>query len=96
MITKETKDLYLFAAYLACGAEFINADRTDPKNIVFKVEMKTNNKDKENSFVAGLIEAANRKHLDEIEAAWVNKTLDVNACAYADAIRRAKALVHSR
>lgn len=102
METKETSDIGLFSAFLACGAVFLEADRDDPKHIIFKVGMP-----KEIAHTTGSLTFAGDEKipilasyvsskLNDIEAQWINETLQVNAVIYFNALRRAKSIVHSR
>lgn len=84
---KSTKDLYLAAAYLALGAEYLRTDRADPKNMIFWFAPK--------KFDSVSLPEAPVQDLDRMEAQWVNDTLVVSAVKYAAAIKHMKSLVHS-
>lgn len=84
---KSTKDLYLSALFLALGAEYEGADRTDPKHIEFYfLPRKTESKD---------LPSMPTQDLDFVEKAWVNGEVVVNAVVYAESIKRMKSLVHT-
>lgn len=87
-LKKTTQDLYLAAAYLALGAKYEGADRSDPKNMEFIFVPKMSQ--------SSVIPSTPMQDLDRIEADWINETLVVSATAYAAAIKRMKSLVHSK
>lgn len=86
---KSTKDIYLSALFLALGAEYEGADRTDPKHIEFFFLPK------KHSDELARIENFSSQDLDTIERLWVNKEILVNAVTYSEAIKRMKSLVHT-
>lgn len=87
---KSTKDLDLAAAYLAVGATYVRADRTNPKNIEFYFSPRTAS--------TGAIASLNipTQDLNTIETEWTNETLIVNAVKYAQAYKRLKGIIHSK
>lgn len=85
---KTTKDLYLAAAFLAMGAKYEGADRTDPKNMEFKFSPKTTD--------SASLPSITVQNLDDIEKQWINETLVISATKYANAIKKMKSLVHTR
>lgn len=87
---KSTKDIYLSALFLALGAEYEGADRTDPKHIEFYFLPR-----KAQSTSFSTIENFVTQDLDTIEKQWVNGESVVNAVAYSEAIKRMKSLVHT-
>lgn len=87
-VTKKTRDLYLAAAFLALGAEYVGADRTDSKNMEFIFKPKMSSSPNLPSYPV--------QDLDKVEAEWINETLLINATAYSAAIKRMKSLVHTK
>lgn len=83
---KSTKDIYLSALFLALGAEYEGADRTDPKHIEFYFLPRKSQMD-----IDGMV----TQDLDTVERLWVNKEINVNAVTYSEAIKRMKSLVHT-
>lgn len=86
---KSTKDIYLSALFLALGAEYEGADRTDPKHIEFYFLPR--------KFQTGALQTLETPlhDLDDIERQWVNGNAVVNAVTYAESIKRMKSLVHT-
>ena len=78
--TKNTKRLYVAAAYIACGARLANVDKTDPLHMEFTF---SDGKDM-------------KLTLDEIETQWGDGSLMVKATDYAEAITRMLSIVHSK
>jgi hypothetical protein len=78
--TKNTKRLYVAAAYVACGAKLANVDKTDPLHMEFTF---SEGKDM-------------RLTLDKIELQWGDGTLMVKATDYANAIVRLLSIVHPK
>lgn len=85
---KTTRDLYLAAAFLALGAKYEGADRSDPKNMEFIFTPKTSTSES--------LPKMDVQDLDRIEAEWINETLIIKATDYAAAIKRMKSLVHTK
>jgi len=91
---KSTKDLDLAAAYLAVGAEYVRADKSNPKNIEFYFAPREISKQSTIGAIATL--HIPTQDLDRVEAEWTNETLVVNAVKYAQALKRLKGIIHSR
>jgi hypothetical protein len=87
-VQKTTRDLYLAAAFLALGAKYEGANRTDPKNMEFIFTPKVTKSD--------AIPKVPLQDLEKVESEWINETLVINATEYAAAIKRMKSLVHTR
>ena len=85
---KSTRDIYLAAVWMASGAKFIKADRTDPKHQVFHFSMET----PDDEF--GKLITPN-KSMDVIEKQWINGELMINAVKFKDAIQRMKGVIYS-
>ena len=85
-----TKTLGLAAAWSALGANYESVDRSDPKHQEFTFSPRI-----VSSGELASIEVPTQD-LDVIEAQWVNKTLQVNAVEYYDALQRLKSLIHSK
>lgn len=87
---KSTKDLDLAAAFLASGAIYERADKTNPKNMEFFFTPRKAS--------TGAISSLDipTQDLDFIESQWANKTLLVNAVEYAEAFKRLKSIIHSK
>jgi len=85
-----TKTLGLAAAWAALGANYESVDRTDPKHQEFTFSPRV--------LTTGALDILGlpTQDLDVIEAQWVNKTLQVNAVDYYDALQRMKSLIHSK
>lgn len=99
MKTKTTTDIYLAAAFLSLGAILEGIDRTDPRHMVFSFSDGSNstmiNGQSVTTIVSGVTTDFSVYNLDVWERSWANRTLNVNASSYAEAIRRMKSLVHS-
>lgn len=85
-----TKTLGLAAAWASLGANYESVDRTDPKHQEFTFSPRA-----VSSGELALLTIPTQD-LDAIEAQWVNKTLQVNAVDYYDALQRMKSLIHSK
>ncbi len=80
-----TPDIFLAAAYIALGAVYTRADKTNPKHMVFYFSYPEDESEEEPTF-----------SFASIEQRWVNNSLLVNATRYKDALQRLKSVVHSR
>lgn len=87
---KSTKDLDLAAAYMAVGATYERADRSNPKNIEFYFSPRV--------VSTGALASVGipTMDLDLVEKEWTNETLVVNAVKYAQALKRLKGIIHSK
>lgn len=85
-----TKTLGLAAAWASLGANYESVDRTDPKHQEFTFSPR--------NVLSGSLSGFEipTQDLDVIETQWVNKTLQVNAVDYYDALQRMKSLIHSK
>lgn len=86
----KTSDVYLSAALLALGYKLEKVDRKDPRHMIFEFVVGGNG-----SNLGQVVHEMRKLNLDEIEKAWVNRTLTVNAFDFAEAIKRMKSLIHS-
>ncbi len=86
----KTTDIYFASALSALGANLVNVDKTDPRHMEFEFTPRN-----ASTGALATIELPTM-NLDVLERAWANKTLDVNAVEYADAIKRLKSVVHSK
>lgn len=95
---KTTTDIYFAAALLSMGAKLEKTDKEDPRHMVFAFSSPT--------VAAAPVSAGNNTvtlpfkqvptmDLDALENLWVNKTLQVNAYEFAEALKRMKSVVHS-
>lgn len=99
---KTTTDIYFAAALLSLGAKLEKTDKADVRHMEFEfsspVDLKFETKISEID-VARTISSAQvekpRLDLDNLETQWVNKTLQVNAFEFAEALKRMKSIVHS-
>lgn len=101
MSTKSTTDIYFAAALLALGAKLEKTDRTDPRHMEFQFSSPT--RPAPPALVRGGETTINlpftqipTMDLEKMETDWANKSLQINAFEFAEAIKRMKGLVHSR
>lgn len=79
----DTQDLYLAAAFLALGAKYVGADKSNPRKMTFK-------------FTSNLVEDDDQPFpFSTVERDWINRILLVNAKRYAEALQSMKSIVHS-
>lgn len=88
--SKKTSDIYLASALSALGAKLEDVDKTDPRHMVFEFSPRTVSDGVLSELKIPTLD------LDFIETQWVNRTLQVNASDYAEAIKRLKSVVHSK
>jgi len=85
-----TSTIYLAAAVMALGAEYVRTDKSDARRMVFYFTIPEDKAGLEKYF-------GNLKFdFDSIEAQWTNATLNVNAVRFSESIQRLKSIVHSR
>ena len=97
--TKSTTSIYFAAALLSLGAKLEKTDRTDPRHMefYFSSPMRPASMEVSSSGSINLpFKQVPTMDLDKLETEWVNKSLNVNAFDYAEAIQRMKSIVHSR
>lgn len=80
-----TKDFYLAAALLALGSKLDEVDKTDSRHMEFTIIS-------ERKFESENIPVAD---LESYEKQWANKTLEINAYEFKEAIQRMKSVIHS-
>jgi hypothetical protein len=81
-----TSDIYLAAAYMALGAKYTRADKSNSRHMTFYfVPPESENEEEFLTF-----------SFQKIESNWVNRTLLVNAQRYKEAIQTLKGVVHTR
>lgn len=83
-IRPSTKDIYLAAAYIALGALYDGADKSNPKQMIFYFKPPEQTEEDAQPF-----------DFEKVERLWVNGILLVNAKSYAQALRDLKSVVHS-
>jgi hypothetical protein len=86
----KTSDVYLASALLSLNYKLISIDRTNPKHMIFSFGYFT---DENNLGKVG--ETLSEHNLENVERAWANRSLVVNAFDFAEAIKRMKSLIHS-
>lgn len=85
---KTTKNIYLAACFLCAGANLRDVDKTEERHQKFIFDyLPTQTEEVPND--------ARFMDLDQIEMAFANKTLLVNAVEYGEAIRQLKSVIHS-
>jgi len=84
-MNKKTTDIYFAAALLSLGAKLESTNKDDPRHMEFEFSVNHALDDIQ-------VQAPD---LDVLENKWVNRTLQVNAFEFAEAIKRMKSLVHS-
>lgn len=82
----KTSSVYLAAALLSLNFKLENVDRKDPRHMVFEFAGVAH---------SGILGELVQGSLQEVEKQWANKTLQVNAFDYAEAIQRMKSIIHS-
>lgn len=95
--TKATTSIYFAAALLALGAKLEKTDRTDPRHMEFHFSSPMRNAPPALSGTGTVnlpFTQVPTLDLDKLETEWVNRTLQVNAYDYAEAIQRMKSVVH--
>lgn len=88
-----TKDIYLAACWLAMGAKYDHADKTDARHMEFFISPKPLF---ETGVLAGTLTNMDGQDLKKIEEDWANGCVMVNAVQYKDALQRLKAVIHSK
>lgn len=81
-----TTDVYLSSALLSLGYKLDKVNRTDPRHMVFEFSAES---------TGNLKDSISEYNLGTVETQWANRTLQVNAFDYAEAIKRMKSLIHS-
>ena len=83
-----TSDIYLTSALLSLGARLDDVDRSDTRHMKFTVVSTVP------SFESSHLQKA-CLDLEDLENAWANGSLMVNATQFKDAIQRMKSVIHS-
>lgn len=92
----QTSDVYFSAAMLAVGARLDSVDRTDPRHMQFTLVMD------EYKFVSKILNdavsslASFQADFEYYEKEWANRTLQINAWDFKDALQRMKSVIHSK
>jgi hypothetical protein len=86
----KTSDVYFASALLSKNYKLCEVDRTDPRHMVFFFDYG----DKSN--LGQVHDSVLQENIDTIETQWVNRSLQVNAFDFAEAIKRMKSLIHSQ
>ena len=85
----KTSDVYLSAALLALNFKLEKVDRTDPRHMQFHFV------GNEGGNLGSLGTEVSKQNLSTIENQWANRSLQVNAFDFAEAIKRMKSIIHS-
>lgn len=85
-----TSVLGLSAAVLSLGAEYVRADKSDSRKIVFYFKTPEDKSGLEASF------GRYNFNFEHVETEWTNEKLQVNATKYFAALQRLKSVIHSR
>ncbi len=88
----KTSDVSLAAAFLALGYKLSGVDRFNPRHMVFEFE---SDLAPLRTMVNESAKAVHIPSIKDVETAWANRTLMVNAVDYSEAMKRMKSLIHS-
>ena len=84
-----TSTLGLAAAAISLGAKYSRADKSDKRRIIFYLTVPEDKTGLDRYF------GKYRFNFEEVETAWMNRTLEVNAYEIVNALQDLKSVIHS-